>query len=444
MRRFIFVLFFLVTIGSATLYDDLKGVWSTHAVGVFPTHGCRNDVHFDFKTFVSFNSGPDCDNIPFIGTYSISPLKIVVSYAYYPPGEFPASIAFDYVLDGDKLYLSEHNVLNFDLEFTRVEPQDSIDGVWTGFTHIENPSQDLPLFLDIQFGFWLAYQGDFYNTQTYYGLLQKKTTTLVDLVYVVFGSGPAENFTTQLNTELTHLSPGFKLVGANSVFTTQVNVTSPATNLDGVYTAFQNPCFLTIELKKGLFRSLLTGQNSCRASFMGPFRILDSHSFEVHYSFTNSDEIRNLSTIVEYQVDGELLTVSSSLPAPFNLTLTKISSPPALRTVRVVLNGDISSFDEEDFIQNVADAVGIPVTNVIILSVKSGSIIVDMALVGDQSPGGKDAQDAVNVLSDLKNLSGYPIKEVTDTTNKSKKSVGAILKSLSVGFFSLFLFFLLF
>lgn len=333
------------------------------------------------------------------------------------PNFTPSSLVESYAIADGRLRV--YNA-DFDLQLTEVTPPlIPPSGVFTSF-----PNADTGIYVEFLNGLYTAHvfhnnngnmsADSFQGTYAY-----DNTRDVVSIFYAAVVSGlgsPVDRNAGETFQYTANLGPGssFSMTGIDDGGTLTYTL-SPASPYDGTWLGFHDGCSLTIQFNRGLFRSFLSNCQSGatdESAFLGTYVQRDSTTLNVTIVASKDGAIfTEIGYYVAQFVDGSLLRLVN---ADQDLTLTYYSTAPSGVQVRIVLDGDVGSFDEAAFIRDVATLLAVPQSLVSILQVTSGSIIVDM-LIADQ-PGGQSARDSFAALADDTSIGGYTVLSITDTT----------------------------
>eukprot|EP00055_Hartaetosiga_balthica_P005178 m.14795 g.14795 ORF g.14795 m.14795 type:complete len:479 (+) comp4370_c0_seq1:397-1833(+) len=159
-------------------------------------------------------------------------------------------------------------------------------------------------------------------------------------------------------------------------------------------------CLQVFDFESGSFNSyriLCDGANA--TGYFGRYELLPNNQLRVAFVSTESNSnAQQLTLDISFNGVNEA-TISSD---DINVTMFKSTSNPDAIVIEFVLDGDIASFDEQVFKQDLVNALSIPAWRIEILSVTAGSIVVETSIIQDQSTP-NDENDLNSIIETLTN-----------------------------------------
>jgi len=312
--------------------------------------------------------------------------------------------------------------------YTRVTTASPLDGTWAGSD--ANGYQ----VIEMERGSYLSYNDQPQATMGSF------TTNGNDL-YVFYSLGAdgfkGTNATGTYSIASNELSLTVKVAAAdNAVISLGPYAKIPANpDFEGCWAGYTalNPnsnqyCLTTVEFKANLWRGY---QTRCDASvngqfgaFLGKFEVLTSTTLNLTYYFTDFDTPsppdllgpnKQLTFDYIFANGGSSLTLTRPGTA---VVLTKVTTVPSNAVVEVKLEGNVADFtptQQDTFAQELATLMGIDPRLIVIVSVRSGSIIVTVAIQDDTRTGVSSAS-AAQMLQGATTIGGRNVIGVTNVT----------------------------
>jgi len=266
------------------------------------------------------------------------------------------------------------------------------------------------------------------------GTYQLSSPNKID-VYITMGNdgvaGSAENGTytvspTALSLDLTlqaeerdlHIGP-YSRTTSNAIF-------------EGVWSGFtinQNGqyCLTMAEFHNNLWRGYQTRCDQSYSfgfgTFLGSFLQTSASTVNLTYAFVDfhnnpsAPDLQGVTLPFSFTVAGNTLTLVGQGGA-VTIQLAKVITLPTVQQLTITLTGNASAFIAEvrqAFIDELATELGIDPRNILIDSVRSGSIIVDVTIL-DDAKSGVSSTVAQGVIENSGQIGGFPVQGVANMT----------------------------
>jgi len=155
---------------------------------------------------------------------------------------------------------------------------------------------------------------------------------------------------------------------------------------NGIFFAYRFQCNDGIES---------SSTNLTLAAYIGRYEILPNDQIRLLYSHViNSESGDDDNDISGYEVVFDSVLTSDQLSLtgrfcvgcdPFTITLNQADRTASSMVVDITVDADINTFNVANFVAGLAQALEIPVSTVEVLSVSSGSVVVEVAISEDLS-----------------------------------------------------------
>lgn len=185
-------------------------------------------------------------------------------------------------------------------------------------------------------------------------------------------------------------------------------------------------------LDRGLFKSYdLPSQNSNQIAQLGHYIVdWDAEVITLYFALSS---IANFSTIyqnatISFDSETGQLNLTSLY---FDVTLQRVSAPPAYAKVSLTLNANFSAWSADDLNAVIADicaATGLTNTSIIVLGVSAGSVILDLAILNNPYSTVSSAS-VVSTLQTTPSLGGLNVTGVTASTSSFVSAAGVLSSS---------------
>ena len=185
-------------------------------------------------------------------------------------------------------------------------------------------------------------------------------------------------------------------------------------------------------LDRGLFKSYdLPSQNCNQIAQLGHYIVdWDAEVITLYFALSS---IANFSTIyqnatISFDSETGQLNLTSLY---FDVTLQRVSAPPAYAKVSLTLNANFSAWSADDLNAVIADicaATGLTNTSIIVLGVSAGSVILDLAILNNPYSTVSSAS-VVSTLQTTPSLGGFNVTGVTATTSSTASPAGMLSSS---------------
>jgi hypothetical protein len=322
-----------------------------------------------------------------------------------------------------------------------------LNGLWKGIT-----STGEVLRTEIENGLYLSYTVGNIDTLTginaYYGLLQPNNNATAKLTYVQTHNNqptkgtvlPAVQYKTDGDTFNLFETTGN--IRFNATFTAKAS----ASILEGVWVGIVtgSECSLTIQFKTELYRNFVVCNYGSQSNLaqLGLFKIVNSTHMRIGFGYSNQANLIGTSRLLTYKLTNgdselEVLDIESG-----NISkLKKATLPPRAIPMEMRLNTTFADFKDSNQLK-VFDAIsnktGLPRSLFFIVGRRQGSVILQVALIDDQSSG-VDASTQYNKLSQTSSIGDYSVLSIYNIETPSSNTNFANQYSLNI-FIGLFIF----
>eukprot|EP00003_Mantamonas_plastica_P024639 TRINITY_DN462_c0_g2_i2.p1 TRINITY_DN462_c0_g2~~TRINITY_DN462_c0_g2_i2.p1 ORF type:complete len:514 (-),score=156.12 TRINITY_DN462_c0_g2_i2:716-2257(-) len=419
------------------IYTNLKGVWRIPKT----TPGCKTVVQFRFRNYAAYNVDPNCGSGKgaYMGTFAVTRKHLFIQYMVTPKTN---PMRFDTFLwnittgpNGPRLNLTNIKTKHQSI-FEKSPVDQQLNGIWDLKAH----GQGMDSRVQIENGLYLSHTVQNAQKlqvgQSFFGMLTHNMTD-AKLSYAMIP--PGMSFVVAQNYDIkfrARMGPGgnkydiWRTTAPLIFNSTFMHKLPPTPRFDGVWAGVSGNCRVTVDFNSVLYRSYTVckrtggkGNNiTTNDAYIGMFKPVNMTHMSLSYGFTTNMQKKGAFEYQRYTFGNGNNTLMLKTEQGHMTRLRRVTRPPGGVALSLRLKGNFASFNETikaKILERLAERANISVAQIIVLGERSGSIILDLAIVDEQGETDKSAQSAFNNIANLGSIEGFDVLSIQETDNNN-------------------------